>query len=323
MQQQRPIEFDAQFQERPGITDRGRQIGVVPAPDPLGQRPTIDESRRYVFDYLYSRGMDPLSIVGLAGNFQAESELDPLARGWLYRGERAQGIAQWRNPRTAALHAFAVGEGRSADAIDTQLDFALSELASTEARSRQMLERATNPRDAAAGGVAFERPDGYRGGDPTTASLWNRRLGYATDMFDQLAPSSRYVFELPDGRRAWVKARTLEEAQDRLRRDIGAPEDDPDQVFPLLAYDPGEGANRFVLESEAIEAQRRHGSARPAVEADRLDLQAPESPDAASIQSTEARAREFDAFSAFEALVDNLGRLGRASRAAPRPIPVR
>lgn len=292
--------------------ERGRTVGVASPPRPLPSSPTAEERRRFSFDHYYSKGIDPVKIAGMLGNFSTESELNPAAEGWPYRGEQAKGIAQWREPRTGALVTYA-GGGIEPTNIDlaTQLDFALEELETTERRAARRLDDADTVREAAGAMVFFERPEGFDGRDPSTAALWPRRVERSEAAFDELAPTSRYVFELPDGRRAWVEGQSLAQARNTLLTDVQAElgEDQEAPFMPLVGYDPGNGANRFVIESEVIEAQQEDGVTRPAVEADRLPvsegLGVRIDPDAASEVSMKDAEREYQMFQAFERIADS------------------
>lgn len=137
----------------------------------------------HVLDHFTSEGYSPAAAAGLAGNFQAESNLSPTS---LNAKEGAFGVANWNGPRRQALQQFAQAHGGDPNNIDTQLAFTDAELAGPEGHARDLLMSARTPQQGAAAGLAYERPAGYRaGGDPAQASRWNVRLGNAESAFAQ------------------------------------------------------------------------------------------------------------------------------------------
>lgn len=130
----------------------------------------------YVYGRLIEKGMPPHVAAGFVGNFMVESTpgLHPHAVG---DGGAAIGIAQW-NDRGPALVAFARKRGKDWKDLDTQIDFVLHELATTEGAARQRIWATTNARDAAAAvSQYYERP-----GVPHL----ERRIDNAQSVFDQV-----------------------------------------------------------------------------------------------------------------------------------------
>lgn len=105
---------------------------------------------RKVVSGLIARGVPPHVAIGLTGNLSVESngltldinEISPLVPG--SRG--GFGLAQWTGPRRRQFERFA---GQNTADFDTQLDFLVHELNTTERRARDALY-ATKTADEAA-----------------------------------------------------------------------------------------------------------------------------------------------------------------------------
>lgn len=129
----------------------------------------------YVYGRLIEKGMPPHIAAGFVGNFMVESRasIDPHAVG---DGGSAVGIAQW-NDRRPALIEFARKRGKDWQDLDTQIDFILHELDTTEGRAKAEIWATTTPQDAAlAVSRYYERP-----GVPHN----DRRAGFARSVYDQ------------------------------------------------------------------------------------------------------------------------------------------
>ena len=98
---------------------------------------------------LIARGVPPAAAVGMAGNIAVESGFNPGINeiAPLVPGSRGGfGLIQWTGPRRRELEAFA-GD-RVAD-LDTQLDFLVQELNTTERGARDAIYSAPDPETAA------------------------------------------------------------------------------------------------------------------------------------------------------------------------------
>lgn len=98
---------------------------------------------------LVQRGVPPAAAIGMAGNIAIESRFDPGINeiAPLVPGSRGGfGLIQWTGPRRRQLEAFA-GD-RVAD-LDTQLDFLVHELNTTERSARDAIYGAQDPETAA------------------------------------------------------------------------------------------------------------------------------------------------------------------------------
>lgn len=78
------------------------------------------------FDFFVSKGLRDFQAAGIVGNLQQESAINPA--GPAGDGGRANGIAQWHEPRWGALLAFAAARGQSPRSLDAQLEFVWHEL---------------------------------------------------------------------------------------------------------------------------------------------------------------------------------------------------
>lgn len=129
----------------------------------------------YVYGRLIEKGMPPHIAAGFVGNFMVESRasIDPHAVG---DGGSAAGIAQW-NDRRPALIEFARKRGKDWQDLDTQIDFILHELETTEGRAKAEIWATSTPQDAAlAVSRYYERP-----GMPHN----ERRVGFARSVYEQ------------------------------------------------------------------------------------------------------------------------------------------
>ena len=109
-------------------------------------------ARQEVIQGLLRRGVPPHIAAGIAGNIAVESgfnpginEIRPVVPG--SRG--GFGLFQHTGPRRRALEAFAQQRGTPVGDLDTQLDFALQELRTTEKAAGEELFKARTAEDAA------------------------------------------------------------------------------------------------------------------------------------------------------------------------------
>lgn len=105
-----------------------------------------------VIQGLLQRGIPPHIAAGIAGNIAVESRFDPGINeiSPLVPGSRGGfGLFQHTGPRRRALEAFAQQRGVPVNDLNTQLDFALHELQTTEKAAGEALFKAQTPEEAA------------------------------------------------------------------------------------------------------------------------------------------------------------------------------
>lgn len=98
---------------------------------------------------LMARGVPQAAALGLAGNMAVESRYDPGINeiAPLVPGSRGGfGLIQWTGPRRRQLEAYA---GNNVADVDTQLDFLVHELNTSESRARDAIYAAQDPETAA------------------------------------------------------------------------------------------------------------------------------------------------------------------------------
>jgi hypothetical protein len=99
-----------------------------------------------------ARGVPPAAAIGLAANNGIESNYNPGINeiAPIVPGSRGgYGINQWTGPRRRAYEAYAQERGSALDNLDTQLDFTLHELDTTERGARDAIYSAQDPETAA------------------------------------------------------------------------------------------------------------------------------------------------------------------------------
>lgn len=162
------------------------------------------ENVKLAYDGLIARGLSPIAAAASVGNFMQESlrngDIQPTVSG---DNGNAFGIAQWNGPRKKALFAFAQKIGKDPNSIDTQLDFFIRELNTTERRARDALANATTLDEATlALSSKFFRP-----GDPRDGNRKKFAAG---------------VFRLAEGGRLAQAGAAPPEAADRILGSQGA-----------------------------------------------------------------------------------------------------
>jgi hypothetical protein len=92
--------------------------------------------------------------------------------------ESSYGLAQWNQyaGRLPALENYAASYRAPASDFDTQLNFIVREMNTTEQAARDALMRATTPKEALDAVTAYERPLGYTQKDPSLASGYQDTL---------------------------------------------------------------------------------------------------------------------------------------------------
>lgn len=139
------------------------------------------------YQWFVSNGYSPAAAAGIVGNLVNESgmRLDPRA---VHDGGTGLGIAGWRDPkpgsgRRSALFSFARERGLDPYDRETQFRFLDHELRTSERGVGDRLRNAKDAREAASIFIDFERPAGWKRGDPTGAHGYQNRLDAALAHF--------------------------------------------------------------------------------------------------------------------------------------------
>ncbi|KQR30131.1 hypothetical protein ASF91_15045 [Rhizobium sp. Leaf155] len=139
-----------------------------------------NERAAYARDYLQNKhGFSPVAAAAVAGHGMQESGFNLDAVG---DQGTAFGAFQWRNERKANLQRFAATRGQDWKNLDTQLDFAVHELSTSEQTAGKALASATSLDDAVAAFMHFERPQGYSLANPRAGHGYSNRLAYAQSL---------------------------------------------------------------------------------------------------------------------------------------------
>ena len=158
-------------------------VGETGASAPGGSRSELAARGKA---YLMSKyGVSGVYAAGLLGQFAGESNfnVNAINRGDGADGSHSIGIGQWNGNRARNLKAFAASKGKPVNDFETQLDFAMHELQTTEAPVGRRLAAARTVEEATAAGVGFERPRGWTPENPTAALGWKHRLAAARSIY--------------------------------------------------------------------------------------------------------------------------------------------
>jgi|GEM_PF-5685513 len=143
-----------------------------------GSLPVGADNAQIGFNFFVSRGFTTEQSAGIIGNFMQESHMDPRA---VQSGGPGRGIAQWSlNDRWANLQDWA--GSRDIWDLQTQLDFVIYELQTTEKATVPAVVATDTPEDAAyAFQIKYERA-----GTPND----DARTKYANEAFDEYAATA-------------------------------------------------------------------------------------------------------------------------------------
>lgn len=150
-------------------------------------------------DYLMKvHGLSEYHAAAIAGNGMQESGFNTTALG--DKGT-AFGAFQWRNERLAGLRRFAAANGKDINALETQLDYAMHELKTTEKTAGNAFFAAKDLSGAVDAFMGFERPAGWTPANPRGGHGYSNRLGYAQGLIGAKAatppPQSKAPPEQP------------------------------------------------------------------------------------------------------------------------------
>lgn len=142
----------------------------------------VNPNAKIGLDYLMEQGLSKIQAAAIIGAGIVESNLKTHAEGDKNLAVHAHGMFQWRGERWANLRLLA--KNRDKDPYDflLQLEFVLSELATTEKRAGDKLFAAKTIEDAVEAMVDYERPQGWTSKHPRQARTWRQRLSAARSL---------------------------------------------------------------------------------------------------------------------------------------------
>lgn len=103
------------------------------------------ENQSFAFNYLQQKGLQPHQAAGVVGNFTQESNMNP----GITNSIGAFGAGQWLGSRKKALFQYAKTTGKDPYHLQTQLDFTLHELSTTEKKAGNALGNTKTSAEAA------------------------------------------------------------------------------------------------------------------------------------------------------------------------------
>jgi len=127
-----------------------------------GPAPLPRMTRQEFFKRLVDRGIPPIGAAGLTGSVEQESQFDPLAQGGgtdpkTGRG-RSFGLFQMEGPRLQEFLAFSARNGLNPGDAETQLEFFIEELVTTEKGPRSAIFNAKTVEESVDAANKFFRP---------------------------------------------------------------------------------------------------------------------------------------------------------------------
>lgn len=161
---------------------------------------TEHDRQQYAINRLMSPGHGPNGkgwsreqAAGMVGRWMQESytRLDTKARGDLEIPGASVGIGQWNRERKAGLIAFAKKQGKPATDFDVQLDYGDWEIRNSprERLAFTSLVHAKTTEEASAAMMHYERPRGYRPGNPRGGHGFKQTVQYANHVLKGYDPS--------------------------------------------------------------------------------------------------------------------------------------
>ena len=141
-----------------------------------------EENAKAIYDYVGSQieGATPQGLVGMIGNFEQESQLNPAAVERPNDPLSGHGIAQWTAGRTTSLKNYAGSKGKDWSNLGLQLEYLISELKGAEKNGVSALKASSVAQATEEWQTKFERA-----GIPAMGN----RLTYADKWFAKLASS--------------------------------------------------------------------------------------------------------------------------------------
>jgi hypothetical protein len=153
--------------------------------------PDLKTAGAPLVQYLVAQhNLSPVAAAALIGNLGWESPGFNTSQS--HDGGRGFGLAGWDPGRTAGLQAFAAAQGKPVTDLQTQLDYAVSEMkGGTDmgaARAYAMLQQAQTPEQANAALMHFFRPAGYTPANPTGGHGFGGRVANTRALLPQQRP---------------------------------------------------------------------------------------------------------------------------------------
>jgi hypothetical protein len=137
------------------------------------------DSVAYAMNWLTKHGYAQPQAAAMVGHGVQESGLNPNARATTGRPTAPSSGAARAWPASTTSPAT---KGQDPAALDTQLGYMDHELHTSERGAGDALFGATNVRDAARAGMAYERPAGYTAANPEAGHGWANRYGKAAEL---------------------------------------------------------------------------------------------------------------------------------------------
>ncbi len=137
------------------------------------------------WNFFASKGLQPHQIAGVLGNMSAESSFNPKAVG---DSGNALGLFQW-NDRAPKMLSDIGGRQNLGD-VNSQLNYAWSELQGPENKAFKALMNSTDVRGATAAFAGFERPQGFSWANPEGAHNFSGRLDAANDALSKFGSTT-------------------------------------------------------------------------------------------------------------------------------------
>lgn len=172
--------------QMPGVEYAFSGTSVATTPAAKGRAPgNAGEIKSYL---MQKHGLSDVQAAGIVGNLIQESGL--RSTGAVGDAGTAFGVAQWREGRFANLRKFAGARGKDWGDLNTQLDFMMHELATSESAAGRSLRSATTLDQATAAFIGFERPAGWSAANPRGGHGWANRLANAQSVMALAAASN-------------------------------------------------------------------------------------------------------------------------------------
>jgi hypothetical protein len=178
--------------------------GDQTTPPPAGEwrtEVTPETFGRRIHDFFVAQGLQPHQAAALAGNMVHEGggrtdQVNPSDNPRYPANPHSIGIGQWNGPRQRALVEFArargvqIPDGNLADVavarrvaaaipLETQLEFAWSELQGAERGALARLRAATDVEGANRAAIGYHRPRGWTAENPDAGHAFSGRLANA------------------------------------------------------------------------------------------------------------------------------------------------
>lgn len=139
-----------------------------------------EENAKAIYDYVGSQIPEstPQGLVGMIGNFEQESQLNPAAVERPNDPLSGHGIAQWTAGRTTSLKNFASSKGKEWSNLGLQLEYLISELKGAEKNGVSALKASSVAQATEEWQTKFERAGiPAMGNRLTYADKWFAKLG--------------------------------------------------------------------------------------------------------------------------------------------------